>query len=363
MARHQHDRVLLRVADDLLEALLLDRREHPLEDAGHDEVQDREERRVHVRGDLAEDLLGVGPRGLRRRALLLRALRDDGGHRRMREHDLLHAVARQEERPFDDALLAVEEEEDRAPHLAREGLRVLAAALGDERGEVDLLAEVDRELAVRDQEARDLREVGRPGRRAVGEVQHAPRRARPLAPEERDRDEEDGLPGGRDVDDLGEQIALPPHLLDRGLAAAHDLAEPLGAEEEEERAPGLDERARRAALADVRVLGDRGGVGLAPAPPDAEPVDDRPVVPEADAVREAREPEPLAREQRVHEEVVEAARVPHHVHDGAARLEPAQVRLVLGIQRQVAEVAPREPAEEEVEARRHRRAQIRRRRA
>ena len=60
---------------------------------------------------------------------------------------------------------------------------------------------------------------------------------------------------------------------------------------------------------------------------------------------------PFRAEQHVEQEVVEAARVPHHVHDGAARLELAQAFRVVVVEREVAEVAAREPAEEQVEAR------------
>ena len=192
MARHQHDRMSLGVLGHLLETRGLDRYEEAPEQRGDDDVQHREEGRVHVRRDLAEHLLGVGPRGLGGTTALVRALLDRGAHARRREDHLLDLVARPQRRPFDDLLLAEQEDEDRAAHLAHDGRLALRAALLHEPGEIDRLGDLDREVVVVDEERTHLRDVGRPRRCAVGEIQEAALGARSRAPEQRDRHHRDG---------------------------------------------------------------------------------------------------------------------------------------------------------------------------
>ena len=66
----------------------------------------------------------------------------------------------------------------------------------------------------------------------------------------------------------------------------------------------------------------------------------------------------MAQEEPVEEEVVEPARVAHHVHDAAGGFQRAQPGDGGVVERDLAEETFREPTEEEVEARRHRRERI-----
>ena len=185
------------------------------------------------------------------------------------------------------------------------------------------------------------------------EIQQAPLGARALAPEQRERHEVDGLAPGGDARELGEELELALAASRRLLRAPQQRRQPRGAQEQEQRLARTGDAPELSALPSS-AGSPRPRLRSARIKKAGTLRHQRRVVPVADAVREGREPQPLAREQRVEQEVVEAARVAHHVHDGAARLELAQLRDGRLVEVEVLEEAPREPAEEQVEARRHR---------
>src|SRR4029450_6529617 len=153
-----------------------------------------------------------------------------------------------------------------------------------------------------------------------------------LAPEERERHQEYRPARAlRRADHFGEQVALLAPLLDAPLPALELRAQARGAQEQEQRAALARELATVLARAhELDVLGYAARL----ARQRAQRVAHRPVVPEPQPVGEARQPQPLAPEQRVEQEVVEPARIAHHVHDRALLLEPAEGldRLVVGVE-------------------------------
>jgi len=74
-----------------------------------------------------------------------------------------------------------------------------------------------------------------------------------------------------------------------------------------------------------------------------------------DGVREAREPQTMSKEKGVEEEIVEAARVAHHVDDAAPSFECLQARNNRFIERKMLKETFGEEAEKEIEAFGHRR--------
>src|SRR5271157_1793434 len=120
MARNENERMALRVLGDLLEAIYLNGGEEPLEDRVHGHIEQGEKGRVHASGDLAKILLRLPPRRLDANPTLPRERLDRGAHMRVAKHALLHLVRRPERRALDHLLLAVEENEQRAAHFARD---------------------------------------------------------------------------------------------------------------------------------------------------------------------------------------------------------------------------------------------------
>ena len=358
MARHHHHRVPLGQLGHLLETARFDAREQLLEDPTHGGRQARQDRRVHVGGDLAEHLLRPRPRRFDR-DLLVRGRLDRGHDRGVAHHGFLDLVARPQRRPLDGAFLAGEELHDRAPELARGGELVRLFVLLDEGGDVERVSHLDRQVPIGQEERRHLREVGRPAGRAVVEVEEATLGPRTLAPEERQRDERHlAAFRGRGIDDLAQHLEFTPPVLDRGLAPAHLGREPRGPQEEEHRLAGAD-GAMGGLLRVPRILvATCLSEEAATRQPVSETAQERLVVVEGQPVREGREPQPLASEQGVEQEVVEPARIAHDVHDGAALLERAKPRHGRVIEIEVREIAPREPAKEEVETQDHRRRGI-----
>ncbi len=383
MARDEHDRVALRVLGDLGEAVDVDRREEPPQDPADRRRPEGEPGRAHVRRDLAEDLLDLALDLLRRASARRRAQLHRRSKPGIREHLAQHPPARPQRRPLDDLLLAVEVDQDRATDLARDARgrplgRAADPSLGDRRlaaerlagdvarvfagidvgvfpGEgrdVDRVADLDREAPVREHETRDLREVRGTRQRAVVDVQEAVLRPRPLRPEEREGDEEDlvcPVLGHHRRDDLADQVELVLAL--PGLATAQERLQQLRAQEEERAAAFAHRRADRPAILAV--------LDLPRSPPcepqrDRDQLEQRAVVVEADRVGEAREAQTMAKEEHVEEEVVEPARIAHHVDDAAAGLERLQALDHLGLEREMTEEASLEAAEDEVEAPRHR---------
>ena len=354
VARHEHDRVPLRVLGDLLQAVDLDRCEEALEDSADGGGADSEPRRVHVCRDLLEDLLDLALRLLRGAAVGARPHRHRRAHPRVAEHFPQHAPTRPQRRTLDDLLLAIEMDQHRAPDLAREPLRVVFRVHQPIEADVDLVPDLDREAPVRGQEARDLREVRRSGQRTIIDVQEAVLRPRTLPPEEREGDDED-LTLRIDLaylpHDLAEQLELvAPTLV---LSAAQEGLQTLGAQEKEETVSRGDVLAD-----DLAVLGvlDLPRPCALQAEHHRQQLVERPVVVEVDRVGEAREPQAVSQEERIEEKVVEPARVAHHVDDTAPGLEGFQALHDRLVELEVLEEAVREGAEEQVEARRHRRA-------
>jgi hypothetical protein len=130
-------------------------------------------------------------------------------------------------------------------------------------------------------------------------------------------------------------------------------AETCCAQEEKARCVGPLQFARLPPRAVVFGFGRPEGL-----PERAHGLQEGPVVEEADAVCEAREAQAFAQEECVEEEVVEPARVTHHVHDRAALLEALEPPDGRFVEPEMREEARREAAEEQVEARRHRRERI-----
>ena len=353
---HEHHRVAPRDLGDPLEPGVLDLHEQPRDHRADHEVEDRQEGRAHVRGDLAEHLLRLHACDLFRHPVLGRVLLDRRRHGARPHHDLLHAVARLQDRPLDHALGPVQEGEDRSADHARDLGRARVRARRREPGHVDRVAHLHVQAAVGGEERQHLRDVVGPRERAVGEVQEAPPRARALAPEQRERHHEHRTPRAlRGADHLGQQVALLAPLIDAALPAAELRAEARRAQEQEQRAALARQLAGVLARAhELDVL--RHAARLARHR--VQRVAQRPVVPEADAVGEARQAQSFAAEQRVEQEVVEPARIAHHVHDRALLFEVAQPCDGCVVEVEVAEVARREPAEEQVEARRHRAERI-----
>jgi hypothetical protein len=343
--------VALGVLGHLLDARELDRREEPPRDDHADEpVQDRQQGRIHVGRDLAKHLLGLGLGPLQGTPPVPGSLLDRVLHLRVANDLSLHLVTRLEGRPLDDLLLAVQEHQDRAPHLARHGLLALVPAPRDEASQIDGLADLHAKSAIGREERGDLGQVGGSRRRAVREVQEAASGTRPLPPEERQGHQVHRtlrVPDG--ADDILQQVEFALSLLHRAPASAQP-AWTRRSQEQEERLALPRQLARVcASLGHLDVVGDRSRPGER----DAERLEDRPVVVEADAVGEARQAKPLAQEERIEQEVVQAARVPHDVDDGAPGLEIPQALHGRLVQPDVAEETAREPAEEEIEARRH----------
>jgi hypothetical protein len=362
VARHEHDGMALGVVGHLLEADGVDRPEQAPEDPAHDDAEDGEEARVHVGGDLAEGALGLRAHDLDRAPPLRRDLLEHRLQARIAEHVLLHLVAGAQGGALDHLLLAVQEQQQAPPHLAHDGVPALVATLRDERRQVHRLAHLDAEIAVGGEEGGDLGEVRRPRGRAVGQVHEARLRTRALAPEQGQGHEEDGPALAPDsVDDLLEQVEIALALLHPAAAPAQARKGPRGAQEQEHRLAGprelphplpcLLQLAIPAALP--------GAAAAAPASePQTQTFEHGAVVVEVDAVAEARQAQTFAREERVEQEVVEPARVAHHVHDRASLLEGAQLGDGGVVQVEVPEVATCEPAEQQIEAGRHRRVGI-----
>jgi len=149
-----------------------------------------------------------------------------------------------------------------------------------------------------------------------------------------------------------EEVQLALALLDRAAPAAQPGPHPGGAQEEKEWLACRHEPAH--GVARPRLLSLLGEAAFA-LEHRAQIAREGSVGVEVDAVGETREREPFADEQLVEEEVIETARVPHHEDHRAAALQVAQPGDGRVVEIEVAEEAPREPTEEEVEARRHRR--------
>ncbi|MBS1105398.1 MAG: hypothetical protein H6Q91_900 [Deltaproteobacteria bacterium] len=355
MTRNQHDWVPLGVFGHLLEPEGLDRDEDAPEHRGDEDVQHREEGRVHVRRDLAEHLLGIGARGFGGATALARAFLDRDAHARAREHGLLDFVARAQRGPLDNLLLAVQEDQDRAADLARDGVLTLGAPFLHEARQVDRIGDLDGEVVIVHEERGDLCEVRGSRGCAVGEVQEAPFGARSRSPEQRERNDRHGCRAvPRRAHRFREHVEI-------GSFDGRDVAppeqprgEPLGAQEHEQRRAALHLCAN---AVEVRFR-ERAAAAAQRAQAPDQRLPERLVVVEADAVGEGREAQSVAQEEPIEEEVVEPARVTHHVDDAAGGLERAQSRDGGLVEGDLSEEASREPAEEEIEARRHRRQRI-----
>ena len=151
--------------------------------------------------------------------------------------DLLDAVIGLQHRPLDDALGPVQEREDRAPDHARELGDARVRPRAGESEHVDRIAHLHVQSAIGGEEREHLRDVVRARERAVRQVEEAAARARTLAPEQRQRNQEDRPARAlRRGDHLGEQVALLAPLVDPALAAREQLrAQARGAQEQEQR--------------------------------------------------------------------------------------------------------------------------------
>ena len=273
-----------------------------------------------LRRDLAEHLLGVGARDLERHAALARARAAIApSHARVREHDLLDLVRA----GCSVGPSTTFSSRYRKIRIERRTLRAtascaLGAALGDEARRSIGSPTLTREVAIGGEERRDLREVRGPRRRAVGEVQEAPLAARALAPEQRERHE-------RARASRRPTPRAPPPRAGRARSLPLRDARAARAASEPSRAVRRNRKSDCPPRASCARTRSRSRSETAPRPRAqraaaiAQRLEQRPVVVEADAVGEAREPQPLAQEQRVEQEVVEPARVAHHVDDAAAR--------------------------------------------
>ncbi len=269
-------------------------------------------------------------------------------HAGIGQHVVAHAGECAQGGPLDDLLLAIEVDEDRAAHLARDQRGAFVAVLLDEARQVDRLAGLDGEAAIGGEEARHLGQVRGPRERTVVEIQEAALAARALAPEERqghDVDRRSRIPRG--TDRHLEQVEL---ILASMPPAPQPVAKTLGAQEEEERRPAPGERAY--VLARL-VAVERARLRAIPPHGDAQPLEQGAVVVEVDAVRERREPQSRALQDGVEEEVVEPARVAHHVDDAAPPLELTQAVDGVRVEIEVGEEAALEGPEEQVAARGH----------
>jgi len=363
VAGHQHDRVAPGVVGHLLEAGHLDAREHPPEDRPDHHVEHRQDRGVHAGGDLAQQPLGLGPRRLGADRALAGVGFQGGPEPRIVEDRLHHPGHRMHGGTLHHLFLAVQVEEQGAAHLADDGGGALRAPLVHEATQVDGVSDLDLQVAVVEEEARHLGQVRGARGGAVGEVQEAARVARPLAPEERQGHEEHrAVVVPHAAHDLGQEIQLAAAGAQGVAAPQEPRAEPVAAQEQEERFARPHELvhvlpAELVLMGPLRGPAQQAAGAQAPQGDRDGPVE-RTVMVEGHAVGEAREPQPLATEEPVEQEVVEPARVAHHVDQRALGLEGAQALDGLGLQVQVTEEAAAEPAEEEVEAGRHRRVGI-----
>ena len=357
VARHQHDRVLLHAFDDALEAADLEPGEHPTPDAVEEEGDDAEVVAAKVGGHLVEVA-----------ARLLHDLFDGhlalGGDRAQlglrvvaAEDHLPHLPLGAQRRPPDDALLAVEEDLQRACETADDAILALARVLRDERVQRDLGADGDGEVTRVPHVGEQPLHVAR---RLVDAVDEA-REPGAFAPQagaakDRDRHQEHGLVLAPEVvHDLAQVVgAATP--LDLCLRAARTRRAPAAAaDEEQHRAPVRGELPDEIALAKLpQLLAEE--VRRADAGPEhAEHVAERPQPCRRDAVREPCERQPFAQKHVVDEEVIDEGAVAHHVDERALVRETPQALDVGGIDAHVLERDAREPAREEPEAPHHRR--------
>ena len=354
MARHQDQRVKLGVVSDLVDSVHLDVRKEPSRQRAHHYVEKRQEGRVHVGRDLAEHLLGLGLSALDGDVAIGRAFVNRLLDARVADHHLLNLVTRPQRRPLDHLLFAVQEGQDRAPHHACHGMFTLGAARVDERPQVDRVTDLDRKIAVGGEKRSHLGQVRGSGGSAVEEIQEAPARTRTLAPKDGQRNHVHRFLAVPDrAHHLFQEIELGP-ALENDLSPRAD-PQPGGPQEEEERFAGPGQLAHVA----ERALWVSDGLDLAPGPEQStDRVEDRSVVVETNSVGEAREPETVSQEQRIEEEVVEPARIAHHVYDRALRFErpkPLDGRIV---QTEVPEEPPGERMHRQVVAARHRRDRV-----
>ena len=132
MARHQHDGMLADAVGHAVEPGDLDAAEDAVPNAAKHEGEDREVGAVEVGGDLVEVALGLAAHFLDRRLALDGNLVHGLAQRGLAEHELADDALRQQRRPPNEALLAIEKDLQRARHPADHRRRALGAVTVDE---------------------------------------------------------------------------------------------------------------------------------------------------------------------------------------------------------------------------------------
>jgi len=319
MTRDEHDRVFLCVLGNLGQAMDFDRNEELLEEPSHGGRHEAHPIRTHIGGALAKDLFDLALRLFGRTILGARPHLHGRTDPRILQHFAEHSPTRLERRAFDASFFAKEIDQDRTADLSCDTLPALLGRGLREGSDIDFLAHADRETSIGKEEASDLGEIRRSRDRAIVDIQEAVFGARPLSPEN----------GQRHDEDFASVVALPNrthHFPDQvefigslaTLAAAEKALEALGPEKKEEAPPRVHLGGHGRAVFGVF---DLARTAPAQSEHDRQDRGQGPVVVEVNRVRKTRQTQPMSKEERIEKEVVETARITHHVDDAAARFE------------------------------------------